>query len=212
MRFFIPSPTPVSRNGLMHACRHAYVCCWEGLVVLLHERVDPVFSRSGGQYYPSGSLWSCYWREFQLNPPHFMIPTLPFLPSPPSPPPPGGENPRPLPCCPWLVRGLYISHDQEWPLHLASTWTRINSSSWTCMRSSARRSRRPSAWPERSQLLQILPSLTVRQFFSLLFLRLWADQSALFRITIVFKKTSHLLIVLFRGRRFIDVNTTASKN
>jgi hypothetical protein len=31
---------------------------------------------------------------------------------------------------------------------------------------SARRSTRPSAGPERSQLLQILPSLTVRQFFS----------------------------------------------
>ncbi len=34
------------------------------------------------------------------------------------------------------------------------------------VRDSARRRTRPSAGPERSQLLQILPSLTVRQFFS----------------------------------------------
>jgi hypothetical protein len=34
---------------------------------------------------------------------------------------------------------------------------------------SARRSTRPSAWPERSQLLRTLPSLTVRQFFSAYF-------------------------------------------
>jgi hypothetical protein len=39
----------------------------------------------------------------------------------------------------------------------------------TCMRfnSSARRRTRPSAVPDRSQQLQILPSLTVRQFFSI---------------------------------------------
>jgi hypothetical protein len=42
--------------------------------------------------------------------------------------------------------------------HLTSTWTRINTSS--------RRSMRPSTRTERSQLLRILPSLTVRQFFS----------------------------------------------
>ncbi len=41
---------------------------------------------------------------------------------------------------------------------MKSTCTRINTS--------ARRRTRPSAGPERSQLLQILPSLTVRQFFS----------------------------------------------
>jgi hypothetical protein len=35
MRFFIISPTPVSRKGLMRACRHAYVCCEEGLVVFI---------------------------------------------------------------------------------------------------------------------------------------------------------------------------------
>jgi hypothetical protein len=48
----------------------------------------------------------------------------------------------------------------HWELlpHLESTCTRINTS--------ARRRTRPSAGPERSQLLQILPSLTVRQFFS----------------------------------------------
>ncbi len=39
---------------------------------------------------------------------------------------------------------------------------------FSCMRfnTSARRRTRPSVGPERSQLLQILPSLTVRQFFS----------------------------------------------
>jgi hypothetical protein len=42
--------------------------------------------------------------------------------------------------------------------HLESTCTRFNTS--------ARRRMRPSAGPERSQQLQILPSLTVRQFFS----------------------------------------------
>jgi hypothetical protein len=42
--------------------------------------------------------------------------------------------------------------------HLESTCTRFNTS--------ARRRTRPSAGPEKSQLLQILPSLTVRQFFS----------------------------------------------
>ncbi len=42
--------------------------------------------------------------------------------------------------------------------HLKSTCTRFNTS--------ARRRMTPSAGPERSQLLQILPSLTVRQFFS----------------------------------------------
>jgi hypothetical protein len=42
--------------------------------------------------------------------------------------------------------------------HLETTCTRFNTS--------ARRRTRPSAGPERSQLLQILPSLTVRQFFS----------------------------------------------
>ncbi len=41
--------------------------------------------------------------------------------------------------------------------HLETTCTRLITS--------ARRSTRPSAGPERSQLLQILPSLTVRQFF-----------------------------------------------
>ncbi len=35
MQFFIPSPTPVSRKRLMHACWHAYVCCEEGLVVFI---------------------------------------------------------------------------------------------------------------------------------------------------------------------------------
>ncbi len=43
-------------------------------------------------------------------------------------------------------------------LHLTSTLTGINTS--------LGRSMRPSAGPERSQLLRILPSLTVRQFFS----------------------------------------------
>ncbi len=43
--------------------------------------------------------------------------------------------------------------------HLETSCTRFNTS--------ARRSTRPSAGPERSQLLQILPSLTVRQFFSI---------------------------------------------
>ncbi len=42
--------------------------------------------------------------------------------------------------------------------HLESICTRFNIS--------ARRRTRPSAGPEKSQLLQILPSLTVRQFFS----------------------------------------------
>jgi hypothetical protein len=42
--------------------------------------------------------------------------------------------------------------------HLGSTCTRFNTSAW--------RRTRPSAGPERSQLLQILSSLTVRQFFS----------------------------------------------
>jgi hypothetical protein len=42
--------------------------------------------------------------------------------------------------------------------HLETTCRRFNTS--------ARRSTRPSAGPERSQLLRILPSLTVRQFFS----------------------------------------------
>ncbi len=44
-RFFIPSLTPVSRKGFMHACRHAYVCCAGGLVVLLHGngRLDAKF-------------------------------------------------------------------------------------------------------------------------------------------------------------------------
>ncbi len=41
--------------------------------------------------------------------------------------------------------------------HLESTCTRFNTS--------ARRRTRPSAGPERCQLLQILPSLTVRQFY-----------------------------------------------
>ncbi len=42
--------------------------------------------------------------------------------------------------------------------HLETTCTRFNTS--------ARRSTRPSARPERSQLPRTLPSLTVRQFFS----------------------------------------------
>ncbi len=42
--------------------------------------------------------------------------------------------------------------------HLETTCMRFNTSAW--------RRRRPSAGPDRSQLLQILPSLTVRQFFS----------------------------------------------
>jgi hypothetical protein len=48
---------------------------------------------------------------------------------------------------------------REIPTHLETTCTRFNTS--------ARRRTRPSAGPERSQLLQILPSLTVRQFFSI---------------------------------------------
>jgi hypothetical protein len=31
VRFFIPSQAPVSRNGLMHTCRHAYFCFQRGL-------------------------------------------------------------------------------------------------------------------------------------------------------------------------------------
>ena len=63
--------------------------------------------------------------------------------------------------------GLYITGESP-PIkaghrgtipHLESTCTRFNTS--------ARRRTRPSAGPERSQLLQILPSLTVRQFFSI---------------------------------------------
>ncbi len=47
---------------------------------------------------------------------------------------------------------------REFLPHLESTCTRFNTS--------ASRRTRPSARPERSQLLKILPSLTVRQFFS----------------------------------------------
>jgi hypothetical protein len=47
---------------------------------------------------------------------------------------------------------------REIPPHLTTTCSRFNTL--------ARRSTRPSAGPERSQLLRILPSLTVRKFFS----------------------------------------------
>jgi hypothetical protein len=47
---------------------------------------------------------------------------------------------------------------REIPTHLETSCTRFNTS--------ARRSTRPSVGPERSQLLRILLSLTVRQFFS----------------------------------------------
>ncbi len=53
---------------------------------------------------------------------------------------------------------LKAGHRELLP-HLESTCTRFNTS--------ARRRTRPSAGSERSQLLQILPSLTVRQFFSI---------------------------------------------
>jgi hypothetical protein len=88
MRFFIPSPTPVSRNGFNapHADMPTFVVDkW----FYCMRRVDPVISRSGGQYCPSGS---CYWREFQLNPPHLDDATL-LPPSPPTPPPPGAGKP-----------------------------------------------------------------------------------------------------------------------
>jgi hypothetical protein len=48
---------------------------------------------------------------------------------------------------------------REIPPHLETTCTRFNTS--------VRRSTRPSVGPERSQLLWILPSLTVRQYFSI---------------------------------------------
>ncbi len=47
---------------------------------------------------------------------------------------------------------------RELLLHLETTCTRFNTL--------ARRRTRPSAGPERSQLPQVMPSLTVRQFFS----------------------------------------------
>ncbi len=52
---------------------------------------------------------------------------------------------------------IKVGHREILP-HLETTCTRLNTS--------ARRSTRPSAGPERSHLLQILPSFTVRQFFS----------------------------------------------
>ncbi len=54
-------------------------------------------------------------------------------------------------------RAAHKSRAQKIIPHLETTYTRYNTS--------LRRSTRPSAGPERSQLLRILPSLTVRQFF-----------------------------------------------
>ncbi len=56
------------------------------------------------------------------------------------------------------VRHLKAGHRGGAIPHLESTCTRFNTS--------ARRRTRPSAGPERSQQLQILPSLTLRQFFN----------------------------------------------
>ena len=52
---------------------------------------------------------------------------------------------------------IKAGHRETLP-HLDTTCTRFNTSAW--------RSTRPSVGPERSQLLRILPSLTVRRFFS----------------------------------------------
>jgi hypothetical protein len=60
-----------------------------------------------------------------------------------------------------------VQYGREYPIkaghrevlpHLTTIWTRIITST--------RRSTKTSAGPERSQLLRILPSLTLRQFFS----------------------------------------------
>ncbi len=88
------------------------------------------------------------------NPPHLYDghppPPSPPTSPPPLPPPPPRRKARGY-AGPWLVRGLYISHDQGWARHLETIceihhiYKDLNESS--------------SARPGRSQQLEITPSL-----------------------------------------------------
>ncbi len=70
-------------------------------------------------------------------------------------PPPRGKTRGRGHAGPWLVRGLYISHDQGWPRHLETTWEIHHIYEEQNESSSAR--------PGRSQQLEIPPSLNSKQ-------------------------------------------------
>jgi hypothetical protein len=106
----------------------------------------------GGCHYPSYLYDSVV--EGSSNPKASA--PLWWSPSPPSPPPPPPRETRGRGHTgPWLVRGLYISHDQETIPHLGTTceihhiYEDLNESS--------------SARPGRSQQLEIPPSLNSKQ-------------------------------------------------
>ncbi len=69
VRFFIPSQAPVSRNGLMHTCRHAYFCFQGGLETLLPGKGGSCYLEMEGKpkfKSPAPLLW-------QPSPPPFNL-------------------------------------------------------------------------------------------------------------------------------------------
>ncbi len=161
MQFFIPSPTPVSRKGLMHACWHAYVCCEEELVVFIAWKWWILLSLKIREH---ASLWLVrgLWAMTRSGHLTWHLHVRATTPS-------SGRRSR------WTCTRSSAGPERR----RRSRWTCMRSSAgperrrrsrWTCRRSSAGpeerrratsppgRSRRPSAGPERSQLPQILPS------------------------------------------------------